>query len=74
MPKNRISKTSKISSRPYYETLALRSNSVFPARCAGDSEYNDIEATGIASVVFPLNNLATFRVVLNQCAMHKKTS
>ena len=40
----------------------------FTARCAGDTKSSDIETTGIASVVFPLLILVTFRAVLHQCA------
>ena len=39
------------------------------ARCAVDTESSDVETTSIASVVFPLLISATFRAVLNQCAL-----
>ena len=42
---------------------------LFTAGCAGDTESSDIETNAIASVVFPLLILATFRAVLNQCAV-----
>ena len=39
------------------------------ARRAVDTESSDVETTSIASVVFPLLISATFRAVLNQCAV-----
>ena len=51
-----------------------QAQSFFTVRCAVDDlmnvdESSNIKTTGIASVVFPSLFLATFRAILNQCAL-----
>ena len=69
MPKNGISINIKNSVPALLRNPCVQVKFFFIAGCADGTESNDIETTGIASVVCELWIMATFRTELDHCAV-----